>query len=42
MRMTAGEVTHAEPAAPRPAADARLLRDSVPVAGGGERVELAL
>ena len=42
MRMTAGAVTYAEPAAWRPAADEVLLRCAVPVARGGERIELEL
>jgi hypothetical protein len=41
-RMTAGALTYAEPAAWRPAADEVLLRCAVPVARGGERIELEL
>ena len=41
-RMTGGAVTYAEPAAWRPAADEVLLRCAVPVARGGERIELEL
>jgi 2Fe-2S iron-sulfur cluster binding domain len=41
-RMTAGAVTYAEPAAWRPAEDEVLLCCAVPVACGGERIELEL